>query len=70
MPKLPGVNHLDAVRTLEKAGFWIVRQGKHIVMTDGTRVLTVPRHNPVNAITMGNIVRDAGLTNDQFRELL
>jgi predicted RNA binding protein YcfA (HicA-like mRNA interferase family) len=70
MPKLAGVNHLDAVRALEKAGFWIARQGKHIVMTDGTRVLTVPRHNPVNAITMGNIVRDAGLTNDEFRELL
>ena len=70
MPKLPGVNHLDAVRALEKAGFWIARQGKHVVMTDGTRILTVPRHNPVNAITMGNIVRDAGLTNDQFRELL
>ena len=69
MPKLPGVNHLDAVRAFEKAGFWIARQGKHIVMTDGTRVLTVPRHNPVNAITMGNIVRDAGLTNDEFREL-
>jgi predicted RNA binding protein YcfA (HicA-like mRNA interferase family) len=70
MPKLPGVNHLDAVRALEKAGFWITRQGKHIVMTDGTRVLTVPRHNPVNSITMGNIVRDAGLTNAKFRELL
>jgi predicted RNA binding protein YcfA (HicA-like mRNA interferase family) len=70
MPKLPGVNHLDAVRALEKVGFWIARQGKHIVMTDGTRVITVPRHNPVNAITMGNIVRDAGLTNDEFRELL
>jgi predicted RNA binding protein YcfA (HicA-like mRNA interferase family) len=70
MPKLPGVNHLDAVRVLEKAGFWIARQGKHIVMTDGTRVLTIPRHNPVNAITMGSIVRDAGLTNDEFRELL
>ena len=70
MPKLPGVNHPDAVRALEKAGFWIERQGKHIVMTDGTRILTIPRHNPVNAITMGNIVRDAGLTNDQFRELL
>jgi predicted RNA binding protein YcfA (HicA-like mRNA interferase family) len=70
MPKLPGVNHLDAVRALEKAGFWIARQGKHIVMTDGTRVLTIPRHNPVNAITMGNIVRDAGLTNDEFRQLL
>ena len=70
MPKLPGVNHLDAVRALEKVGFWIARQGKHVVMTDGTRVLTIPRHNPVNAITMGNIVRDAGLTNDEFRELL
>ena len=70
MPKLPGVNHLDAVRALEKAGFWIARQGKHVVMTDGTRILTIPRHNPVNAITMGNIVRDAGLTNDELRELL
>ncbi len=70
MPKLAGMNHLDAVRALEKAGFWIARQGKHIVMTDGTRVLTVPRHNPVNAITMGNIVRDAGLTNDEFRKFL
>ncbi len=70
MPKLPGVNHLDAVRALEKAGFWIARQGKHIVMTDGSRVFSIPRHNPVNAITMGNIVRDAGLTNDEFRRLL
>jgi predicted RNA binding protein YcfA (HicA-like mRNA interferase family) len=70
MPKLAGVNHLDAVRALEKAGFWIARQGKHIVMTDGSRILTIPRHNPVNAITMGNIVRDAGLTNAGFRRLL
>lgn len=70
MPKLPGVNHLDAVRVLEKAGFRIARQGKHIVMTDGNRIITIPRHNPVNAITMGNIVRDAGLTNEEFRKLL
>lgn len=70
MPKLPGINHLQAVRALEKVGFRISRQGKHIVMTDGTRVLTIPRHNPVNAITMGNIVRDAGFTNEEFRRLL
>jgi len=70
MPKLPGVNHLDAVRALEKAGFWVARQGKHIVMTDGTRILTIPRHNPINAITKGNIVRDADLTDDDFRKLL
>ncbi len=70
MPKLPGVNHLAAVRALEKAGFRIARQGKHISMTDGQRILTIPRHNPVNAITMGNIVRDAGLTTEGFRKLL
>ena len=39
-------------------------------MTDGTRTVTVPRHDPVHAITMGNIIRDAGLTNDEFRRLL
>jgi predicted RNA binding protein YcfA (HicA-like mRNA interferase family) len=70
MPKLPGINHLEAVRALEKAGFRIARQGKHIVMTDGTRIITIPRHNPVNAITMGNIVRDAGLTLEGFQKLL
>ena len=70
MPKVPGVNHLDAVRALEKAGFGVVRQGKHIVMTDGVRILTIPRHNPVDAYTMGGIVRDAGLTVEEFRTLL
>lgn len=70
MPKLPGVNHLDAVRALSKAGFKMIRQGKHIVMSDGTRFLTIPRHNPVNAFTMAGIVHDAGLTIDAFKKLL
>ena len=70
MPKIPGVNHLNAVRALEKAGFRIVRQGKHIVMSDGVRILTIPRHNPVNAFTMGGIARDAGLTVEEFKKLL
>ena len=70
MGKLPGVAHLQAVRALERAGFRILRQGKHIVMSDGHRILTIPRHNPVNAFTMAGIVRDAGLSIEQFRELL
>ncbi len=53
MPKIAGVNHQAAVRVLQKAGFRVLRQGKHIVMTDGTRILTIPRNNPVNAYTMG-----------------
>ena len=70
MPRIPGVNHLDAVRALEKAGFQIIRQGKHIVMSDGTRQVVVPRHNPIKPFTMGGIVQDAGLTPEQFRKLL
>ena len=70
MPKLPGVNHLRAVRALEKVGFYIVSQGKHVVMSDGGRILTIPRHNPVNEFTMGGIVRDAGLTVEKFKKLL
>jgi predicted RNA binding protein YcfA (HicA-like mRNA interferase family) len=70
VPRIPGINHRDAVRALERAGFRIAREGKHIVMTDGQRILTVPRANPVNAFTMGGIVRDAGLTIEQFKELL
>lgn len=71
MPKIPGVNHLKAVRALEKVGFKIARQGKkHIVMSDGIRFLTIPRKNPINAFTMGGIVKDAGLTAEKFRKLL
>jgi len=39
-------------------------------MTDGARKVMIPRNNPVNAITMGAIVRDAGLTIEEFRRLL
>ena len=70
MPKIPGVNHQDAVRALEKAGFSVARQGRHVVITDGSRILTIPRHNPINAYAMGGIVRDAGLSEQQFRDLL
>jgi predicted RNA binding protein YcfA (HicA-like mRNA interferase family) len=68
--KIAGVPHLRAVRALEKVGFRIARQGKHIVMTDGSRIVTIPRHDPVDAHTMAGIVRDTGLTEQQFRELL
>jgi predicted RNA binding protein YcfA (HicA-like mRNA interferase family) len=70
VPKLPGVNHLEAVRAFRKAGFTVVRQGKHVVMSDGSRFLTIPRHNPVNAFTMGGLIQAAGLTVDEFKALL
>jgi predicted RNA binding protein YcfA (HicA-like mRNA interferase family) len=70
VPELPGVPHLQAVRALQKVGFRVVREGKHVVMSDGRRILTIPRANPVNAYTMGGIARDAGLTVEEFKALL
>ena len=70
MPKIPGISHSAAIRVLRKVGFEVVREGKHTVMSDGSRILTIPRHNPINAYTMGGIAKDAGLTPEQFRELL
>ena len=70
MPKLPGVNHQRAVKAFEKAGFRVTRQGKHITMTDGERIITIPRANPINSFTMAGIVKDAGLSIEEFKKLL
>lgn len=70
MARIAGVNHLQAVRAFEKVGFEIIRQGKHIVMSDGKRQITIPRNNPIKAFTLAGIIRDAGLTSDEFRKLV
>jgi len=53
MPKLPGINHQRAVKAFEKAGFRIAREGKHITMTNGERIITIPRVNPIDAFCNG-----------------
>ena len=58
------------MKALEKAGFRVDRQSKHIFMSKGSLHVVVPRNNPVDAYTMGAIVRDAGMNIEQFRELL
>ena len=70
MPKIPGISQRDAVRVFQKLGYRIARQSGHIVMSNGKTRLTIPRHNPIDAITMGSIAKAAGLTPDEFRRLL
>jgi hypothetical protein len=59
MPKLPGISHATAVR-----------EGKHTVMSNGRVRLVIPGHTVINAFTMADLAKDAGLTPEQFRELL
>ena len=70
MPRFPGVNHQRAIRAFAKAGFRVARQSGHIVMTNGPVVLIIPRNNPIDAYTMGGLIARAGLTVDEFRDLL
>ena len=70
MPRLPGISQKEAVRVLQKQGFRVVRESGHLIMSNGERRLVIPWHDPINAITMGAIARDAGLTPQQFRDLL
>jgi predicted RNA binding protein YcfA (HicA-like mRNA interferase family) len=70
MPKIPGISQRDAVKVFEKLGYKIARQTGHIVMSNGKTRLIIPRHNPINAITMGGIAKAAGLTPEAFRQLL
>lgn len=70
MPRLAGVSHRRAVRGFSKAGFRVVGEGKHISMTNGERIIIIPRATPINAFTMGGIIKDAGMTIEQFKRLL
>ncbi len=70
MPKLAGIQHQRAVKAFEKAGFSVIREGKHISMSKDDRIIIIPRNNPINAFTMGGIIKDAGLTIEEFKKLL
>ena len=64
------VSSQRAVSVFKKAGFWILSGGKHIGMTNGTRKIVIPRHSRINPYTLKAIIRDAGLTDGEFKKLL
>jgi len=73
--KLPTVAAKDVVRALERAGFQTWRQkGSHLTMFRDAdrRALTVPIHfsKDVPKGTLRTIIRDAGLTVEEFVKFL
>jgi predicted RNA binding protein YcfA (HicA-like mRNA interferase family) len=58
------------VNALSKAGFKIIKQGKHIGMSDGARRLTIPHHKRINPYTLKAIIKDAGLSDEKFKTLI
>ena len=74
MSALPRVSGREVVKALQKAGYERDRQrGSHIVLRQTAsphRRITVPDHKEVAKGTLRAIVRQAGLTVDEFRALL
>ncbi len=70
MGELAGINHQRAVRAFERRGYWVKRESGHIAMTDGVRTIIIPRNNPISAFTLKGIVKDAGMTVEEFLKLL
>jgi predicted RNA binding protein YcfA (HicA-like mRNA interferase family) len=73
MAKLPVVSGKDVIRALNKMGYEIDHQkGSHIILRQNFspfRRLTVPNHREVAKGTLRNIIRQAGLTVDEFVNL-
>lgn len=70
MTKLPQVSHERVIRALERRGFWILRQGKHVSMTDGESIVIIPRQAVIKPGTLRQILDAAGLTTEKFKDLL
>ncbi len=73
MSKLPVVSCVDCVKALEKIGFVLHRQrGSHITMVRKTppAQTTIPNHKELDRGTLRAIIRQAGLSVDEFVALL
>jgi predicted RNA binding protein YcfA (HicA-like mRNA interferase family) len=75
MPKLRRVSGREAIRVLEKLGFEQVRQrGSHVVlkkqMPEGAVGCVVPLHRELAIGTLRGILRQAGVTPEEFIEQL
>ena len=74
MPKLPVISGIKAVKALTRVGFSIDHQtGSHIIMRkDGSKSVTisVPKHKEMKAGTLRILIKQAGLTVDDFVKLL
>jgi predicted RNA binding protein YcfA (HicA-like mRNA interferase family) len=73
MSKLPVISGRECVKALEKAGFYVLRQkGSHIslIHENPFAQVVVPDHRELDRGTLRAIIRQAGLSVDEFIELI
>jgi predicted RNA binding protein YcfA (HicA-like mRNA interferase family) len=75
MPKLPRVSGEDAIRALERLGFDRVRQrGSHVILKKQTENrgvgCVIPLHGELATGTLRSILRQAGVSTEDFLDQL
>ncbi len=73
MSKLPVISGAECIKALEKVGFVIYRQrGSHITLIrkSPSAQTTIPNHNELDRGTLRAIIRQTGLTVEDFVALL
>ena len=67
MPKLPHISGAEAVKALQRLGFQVARQrGSHIVMRRGSSGCVVPNHREIKIGTLAGLLRQAGVSAEEF----
>ena len=71
-PRLPRISGEEAARALERAGFARTSQrGSHLKLRSGQgRIVIVPLHRELATGTLRSIIRQSGLSVDEFVEYL
>ena len=72
MPRLPVISGDEFVRAVAKVGYaWDRTEGSHMILIGSRgRRLSVPRHRELGRGLLRALIRDAGLTREEFLELL
>jgi predicted RNA binding protein YcfA (HicA-like mRNA interferase family) len=70
--KLPAIKPKQAIKALERNGFYVHHvSGRHYILKKDSLRVTVPYHNKdLKPGTLRSIIGQAGLTVEEFLELL
>jgi len=68
MPKLPSVSGAEAVKALTRLGFVFLRQkGSHAILRRGSHGCVVPMHREISQGTLRGVLKQAGVTDEEFK---
>jgi len=67
MPKLPRIGSRDCLAALQRLGFTVVRQkGSHVVLRRDSSGCVVPNHKEIRTGTLSGILKQAGVSVEEF----